>query len=241
MRAVDFAPPSHPNQRTSRIEGEKEVIQRFVEQRKNDRIGVVVFSRQAFTQCPVTLDYSVVLGIIKSLQTGKIEDGTAIGDAIAVSVNRLRDSEVKSKVIILLTDGDNNAGEVAPVQAAEIAASQDIRIYPILVGKGGKVPYPVGPDVFGQMHYQQLEIPTNPELLKQIAEIGKGKFYRAVDEDALAEDLQDILNHLEKTRLMDPGQFTRNTEMYQRFLWPALALILLELVLSWTRFRRFPA
>ncbi|HUU02704.1 MAG TPA: VWA domain-containing protein [Myxococcota bacterium] len=240
MRAVDFSPIARPNERKNRINGAKEVISKFIRQRKEDRLGLVVFASNAFTQCPLTLDYSVVQNILQAVKTGVIEDGTAIGDAIMISINRLEKSEAKSKVIILLTDGDDNASKVAPLQAAEVAHEKKIRVFPILVGKGGLVPYPVGRDVFGQPAYRKVEIRTNPELLKQIAKKSLGKFYRATDEKALEEDFQDILDHMEKTRLMDPGRFTRSTEVFQLALLPALLLVLLELMLRWTRFRRFP-
>jgi len=243
MRAVDFAPPSSPYDKKSRIKGAKEVIADFIKQRKEDRLGLVVFAGKAFTQCPLTLDYSVVQTILRSVTTAdkaNIKDGTAIGDAIMVSINRLRDSEAKSKVIILLTDGDDNASEVAPLQAAAGAAGEDIKIFPILVGKGGMVLYPAGKNVFGQVQYRKGEVRTNPELLRDIAKTAEGKFYRAVDQEALREDFQDILDHMEKTRLMDPGKFTRHTEVFQLALLPALLSILLGLAVGWTRFRRFP-
>ncbi len=240
MRAVDFAPPDRPRERMSRIDGAKETIANFIKQRKNDRLGLVIFAAEAFTQSPLTLDYSVLQNILKSIDAGMIEDGTAIGNAVVVAVNRLRDSEAESKVIILLTDGDDNASTVAPVQAAEIAAEKHIIVFPILVGKGGRVPYPVGTDVFGQMQYQLVEIPTNPELLQKIAEITKGTFYRAIDQRGLEEDLQDILNHMKTTRLLEPGRFTHHTERFQVPLLAALALLLFELLLRWTRFRAFP-
>jgi len=243
MRAVDFAPPSSPYDKQSRIKGAKEVIADFIKQRKEDRLGLVVFAGKAFTQCPLTLDYSVVQTILRSVTTAdkaNIKDGTAIGDAIMVSINRLRDSEAKSKVIILLTDGDDNASEVAPLQAAAGAAGEDIKIFPILVGKGGMVLYPAGKNVFGQVQYRKGEVRTNPELLRDIAKTADGKFYRAVDQEALREDFQDILDHMEKTRLMDPGKFTRHTEVFQLALLPALLAILLGLAVGWTRFRRFP-
>ena len=239
MEAVDFA-PKNKRGRLSRIEGAREVIGRFVQQRAQDRLGLVVFAAEAFTQCPLSLDYSILTNILRTLKTGVIEDGTAIGNAIMVSINRLRDSDAKSKAIILLTDGDDNASKVSPAQAAEIASSLDIHIFPILVGKGGKVPYPVGPNLFGQMQYQNVEIRTDPQLLKTISEIASGKFYRATDKTALEEDFQDILDQMEKTRLMDPGKFTRHTEVFQLALLPALLALLLELALGWTRFRRFP-
>jgi len=240
MRAVDFAPPERLGERTSRIEGAKEVIGNFIHQRKNDRIGLVVFAREAFTQCPLTLDYSVIQNIVRSVQTGVIEDGTAIGNALMIAVNRLRDSEVKSKVIILLTDGDDNASTIAPMQAAEVARSLGIKIFPILVGKGGLVPYPVGADLFGRQQFQQVEIRTNPELLKGIAGKAHGKFYQATDQGTLATDFRDILDQMEKSRLMDPGRFTRHTEMFHLALLPALLCLLLEMLLGWTRFRTFP-
>jgi Ca-activated chloride channel family protein len=243
MRAVDFAPPSSPYDKQSRIKGAKEVIADFIKQRKEDRLGLVVFAGKAFMQCPLTLDYSVVQTALRSVTTAdkaKIKDGTAIGDAIMNSINRLRDSEAKSKVIILLTDGDDNASEVAPLQAAAGAAGEDIKIFPILVGKGGMVLYPAGKNVFGQVQYRKGEVRTNPELLQDIAKTADGKFYRAVDQEALREDFQDILDHMEKTRLMDPGKFTRRTEVFQLALLPALLSILLGLAVGWTRFRRFP-
>lgn len=240
MNAVDFAPRQQPTERLSRIHGAKQVIANFIHQRRQDRLALVVFAAEAFTQCPLTLDYSVLQNVLRTIRTGVITDGTAIGDALMVSINRLLHSEAKSKAIVLLTDGDDNASQVAPRQAAGIAASKGIYVFPIMVGKGGKVPYPVGKNVFGQTQYQYVEIRTNPELLKKIARQTKGKFYRAVDKRALERDLQDILDHMEKTRLMDPGRFTRRAEMFQLVLLPALLLLLLELALRWTRFRTFP-
>ncbi|HOX44997.1 MAG TPA: VWA domain-containing protein [Myxococcota bacterium] len=240
MNAVDFAPPDSPDKKLARIDGAKSVIARFIEQRQDDRLGLVVFASEAYTQTPLTLDYSILQSVLSSVKTGVVEDGTAIGNAIMVSVNRLRESEAKSKVVILLTDGDDNASKIAPLQAAEIAAQQDIRIFPILVGKGGLVPFPVGPNLFGRMQYRNVEIRTNPELLQNIARLAKGKFYRSVDQKALEEDFQDILDQMEKTRLMDPGRFTRHTEVFQLLLLPALLALLLELALGWTLYRRFP-
>lgn len=238
MEAVDFAPPGQ-RQPLARIKGAKDVIARFIEQRPTDRLGLVVFSAEAFTQCPLTLDHSVLRNILTAIRTGVIEDGTAIGNALLVSINRLRDSDAKSKVIILVTDGDDNASKIAPEQAARLAADQGIHIFPILVGRGGRVPYPMK-TAFGGTEYVPVEIRTNPELLRRIAETARGKFYQAVDQQSLAEDFQDILDQMEKTRLMDPGRFTRHAEVFQLALLPALLALLLDLALGWTRFRQFP-
>jgi Ca-activated chloride channel family protein len=240
MEAVDFAPPDSPNTRLSRIEGAKAVIARFIQQRGQDRLALVVFAAEAYTQTPLTLDYSILQNVLAAVKTGVVEDGTAIGNALMVSVNRLKDSDAKSKVIILLTDGDDNASKIAPLQAAEIAARHDIKVFPILVGKGGKVPYPDRTDLFGRMTYRTVEIRTNPELLKGIARAAQGVFYRSVDQKALEEDFRDILDRMEKSRLMDPGRFTRHTEVFQLLLLPALLALLLEMAVAWTLARRFP-
>jgi Ca-activated chloride channel family protein len=240
MEAVDFTPPGWRNKKISRIAGAQEVIAKFVQQRAEDRLGLVVFAAKAFTQCPLSLDYSILLSILKSVRTGVIEDGTAIGNAILVSINRLRDSDAKSKTIILLTDGEDNASKISPIQAAEFAEGLGIRIFPILVGSGGLVDYPVGKGRFGNTIYQKIETKINPQLLENIASLTQGKFYRAVNKASLEEDFQDILNQMEKTRLMDPGKFTRHTERFQILLLLALLALLLEMALRWTRFRRFP-
>lgn len=232
MRAMDFKP--------NRLEASKNVGIEFVNARQNDRFGLVVFAGESFTQCPMTTDRAVVINFMKDIDFGVIEDGTAIGMGLATAVNRVKESRAKSKVIILLTDGDDNASEVAPLQAAAGAAGEDIKVFPILVGKGGMVLYPAGKNVFGQVQYRKGEVRTNPELLKDIAKTADGKFYRAVDSEALEKDFQDILDHMEKTRLMDPGKFTRHTEVFQLALLPALLSVLLSLAVGWTRFRRFP-
>ncbi len=240
MRAVDFASTTNPSKPISRIGGAKEVITNFIRQRKHDRLGLVVFAEDAYTQCPLTLDYPVLENILKSVKTGVIRDGTAIGNAMLVSVNRLIDSDTKSKVIILLTDGYENASKVAPEQAAQIAARQNIQVFTILVGKGGLVPYPIGPDSTGRMKYRPTKIPTDPDLLKRIAAISKSKFYRAMDQEALEKDLLDILDHMEKSRLMDPGRAKHQTDMFHLALLPAFFILSAQLVLSWTKFRKLP-
>jgi Ca-activated chloride channel family protein len=232
MRAADFKPKN-------RFFVAKEVLKEFVQSRANDRMGLVVFAADAFTQCPLTLDQSVMLNIIDQLKLGVIEDGTAIGNGLATAVNRLRASEAKSKVAILITDGDNNSGNVSPLEAAEMAKSLGIRVYTILVGKGGKVPYPQE-DPFGRTTYVEMEIPTNPELLKQIARTADGAFYAATDRESLQRSLQDILDSLEKTRLFEAGAFAQHDELFAWALWPGLALLLADVLLRVTRLRRFP-
>ena len=155
MEAADFRP-------NNRIFVAKETLNEVISSRVNDRIGLVVFAGAAYTQAPLTLDYGVLREVVKQLRTRVLEDGTAIGDALAVSLNRLRDSDAKSKVVILITDGDNNAGRISPLDAAAMAKALRIPVFTILVGKGGKVPFPDGTDLFGNPSYRELEIAINP-------------------------------------------------------------------------------
>jgi Ca-activated chloride channel family protein len=232
MLAADFKPKD-------RITVAKGVLKEFVQARSSDRIGLVVFAAEAFTQCPLTLDHAVLLNIIDRIRMKVIDDGTAIGNGVATATNRLRESTAKSKAIVLITDGDNNAGNVSPLQAAQMAKDLGIRVYTILVGKGGKVPYPVT-DMFGRTAYQEVEIDTNPDLLKQIANKADGAFYLATDKESLSKSLQDILDSLEKTRLFDAGVASREDELETWFLVPAVLFLLLDLLLRTTRYRRFP-
>lgn len=233
MNAADFRP-------RDRITVAKDVLRRFIEGRTDDRIGLVVFAGEAYTQAPLTLDYHVLSEILGSVRTGLVEDGTAIGNALATAINRLRDSDAKSKVIILITDGDNNAGNISPMEAAAIAKEFGIRVYTIMVGKGGRVPFPSGPDFFGKPTYREVEIPVNPDLLKSIARETRGSFYNAVDRQTLESGLNDILNQLEKTKLYQAGGYQNMTEVYQPFLVLACLALLLEVILSSTRLRSFP-
>lgn len=177
MLAEDFKP--------NRLEAAKNVIDEFIQGRSSDRIGLVIFSRDAFTQCPLTIDYSVLRNLLKDIKSGMIEDGTAIGNAIANGVNRLKDSEAKSKVIILLTDGINNAGEVNPISAAQIAKTFDIRIYAIGVGTRGEAPYPVQTP-FG-LKYQMVPVEIDEAVLKEIASSTDGKYFRATNNKTLSQ------------------------------------------------------
>jgi Ca-activated chloride channel family protein len=233
MEAADFKPQD-------RIHVAKDVLDKFIQSRTNDRIGLVVFASEAYTQAPLTLDYSVLRNILKDVRTRVIEDGTAIGNAIATAVNRLRDSDAKSKVIVLITDGDNNAGEISPTKAAQIAAEEHVKIFPILVGKGGLVPFPAGRDFFGNQTYQEVEVAINPELLQTIAKTTGGTYYRATDTESLKKGLNDILDKLDKSKIFESAGYQRMDEEYGIFLLPGLGLLFLELLLSASRWRTFP-
>jgi Ca-activated chloride channel family protein len=233
MEAADFKP-------MDRIHVAKEVLDKFIQSRTNDRIGLVVFAGEAYTQAPLTLDYSVLRTILKDVRTRVIEDGTAIGNAIATATNRLRDSDAKSKVIVLITDGDNNAGQISPMEAAQIASQLGIKIFTVLVGKGGMVPFPAGKDFFGNESYQDIEVDINPELLQQISKTTNGTYYRATDRETLQKGLNDILDKLDKSKIFESGGYQHMDEEFGIFLLPALALLFLEKLLTSSRMRSFP-
>jgi Ca-activated chloride channel homolog len=233
MEAADFRP-------NNRLHVAKEVLVDFLSSRQNDRIGLVVFSGAAYTQSPLTLDYGVLKDIVKQLRTNVIESGTAIGDATATAINRLRDSDAKSKVLILITDGDNNAGSVSPLDAAQAAKALHIPVYSILVGKGGKVPFPAGQDVFGNTAWKEVEIPINPELLQTMSSLTGGEFYRAVDRESLQRGLQKVLDSFERTKILEGGASASYRELFRPFLVAAFVCLLLELLLKHTLLRVFP-
>ena len=233
MEAADFRP-------NNRLHVAKEVLTEFLAGRSNDRIGLVVFSGAAYTQAPLTLDYGVLKEVIKQLRTRVLEDGTAIGDAVATALNRLRDSDAKSRVVVLITDGDNNAGRVSPLDAAEAGKALGIPVYTILVGKGGKVPFPAGQDIFGQQSWRDVEIPINPELLQKIATMTGGEFYRATDRESLKQGLQKVLDSLERSKLLEGGAMATYRELFHPFLLIAAALLVLEFFLKSTLLRVFP-
>jgi Ca-activated chloride channel family protein len=219
----------------NRLEAAKNVIERFVRRRPSDRIGLVVFGRDAYTHVPLTLDHGTLLRMLAELQIGIIDGrGTAIGNGIGVSLNRLRRSESKSKVIILLTDGDNNAGNISPVQAARYAQTLGVKIYTILAGDN---PDSTGVEP-GPAAGQRPRQPVNPKLLEEIASMTGGSPYLATDTQALARNFQSILEDLEKSRLHDRG--VMYGELYPRFLWTALGALVLEIALRLTRWRRLP-
>ena len=233
MEAADFRP-------NNRLHVAREVLSEFISSRSNDRIGLVVFAGAAYTQAPLTLDYQVLREVVRQLRTRALEDGTAIGDAIATSLNRLRDSDARSRVVILITDGDNNSGKIAPLDAAAMAKALGIRVYTILVGRGGKVPFPVGRDLFGKVTYREMELPVNPELLKTIAEMTGGEAYRATDREELAQGLQKVLDSLERSKLMEGGAAAQYREEFHPYLLWAFALIAAEFLLRRTLLRVFP-
>lgn len=230
MKAEDFKPKN-------RLQVAKEAAADFIRSRTNDRIGMVVFARRAYTQCPLTLDYGILLNFLESVEIGQIEDGTAIGMAIATSVNRLRDIPSKSKVIILLTDGSNNAGEIDPLTAAKAAKAMGVKIYTIGAGKQNRVPYPIDDPIFGR-RYQLMDFPIEEGVLRQIAGETGGKYFRATDEQGLKQIYREI-SEMEKTKI-EVKEYTRYTELFPYFIFPGFAIILIELFLSNTRFRKVP-
>ncbi len=226
----------------SRFESAIDTLRTFIQSRRYDRVGLVVFGKNAFLQFPLTLDYGVMLRILDQMELGDIDgSATAIGNALTMAENRLAESDAKTKLIILVTDGEDNGSNVSPVEVAQYSAKENIPIFPILVGSEDQSREPTGmKDAFtGQPIYQKVINPVNPALLEQIAEITNGKFYRASDEQSLQKDFHDILDQYEKSRLVDYASADR-TELYPYFLLPALALLLLELLLSQVVLRRFP-
>ncbi len=228
MLAQDFKP--------NRLEAAKDVAIRFISGRPNDRIGLVVFSGESFTQCPLTTDHAVLINLFKEVKSGMIEDGTAIGDGLATAVNRLKDSKAKSKVVILLTDGMNNAGEIAPLTAAEIAKTFGIRVYTIGVGTRGTAPYPVQTP-YG-IRYQQMRVQIDEEVLRKIAEMTGGRYFRATNNRKLEEIYREI-DKLEKSKI-DVKQYSKREEEYLKFALAAALLLLLEWALGNTVLRKLP-
>jgi Ca-activated chloride channel homolog len=233
MEAADFRPGN-------RITVAREVLTEFISGRANDRIGLVVFAGEAYTQAPLTLDYGVLKEVVKQLRTRVLEDGTAIGDAVATALNRLRDSDAKSRVVVLITDGDNNAGRVSPLDAADAAKALGIPVYTILVGKGGKVPFPAGQDLFGNTAWREVDIPINPELLEKMSARTGGESYRATDRDSLKSGLTKVLDSLERSKLLEGGASATWRERFHEPLLLATLLLALELLLAFTVLRVFP-
>lgn len=217
-----------------RLDAAKEVGADFIKGRPGDRIGLVVFASETFTQVPLTTDHGMVLNMLKDMKCGMLEDGTAIGDGLASSVSRLKDSEAISKVVILLTDGDNNAGSVDPSTAAEMAKLFGIRVYTIGVGTRGKAPYPVQTP-FGGIQYQQIDVNINEPLLQQIADETGGRYFRATSNEKL-EQIYAEIDQLERSKI-EVNEFKRVHEEFLPFVLWALALLLLDFVLRHTIFK----
>ncbi len=228
MRAMDFEP--------NRLEAAKRVAMDFIDQRHSDRIGLVVFSSQSFTQCPMTTDYAILKALLEQVEMGVIEEGTAIGYSIGTAINRLQDSPAASQVIILLTDGDNNRG-VDPLTVAAIAADRNYRIYTVGVGTKGLAPYPAT-DMFGRQVTRQFQVTINEELLQEIARQTGGRYYRATDNTSLAGIYAEI-NQMEKARIA-VEYYKLREELFKWLLAAALSLLALDLLLSLTWLRRLP-
>lgn len=216
-----------------RMEASKEVAREFIQGRPNDRMGLVIFSGETFTQVPLTTDRNVLLNMFDGIKSGMIEDGTAIGDGLATSVGRLRDSKAISKVIILLTDGANNAGSVDPLTAAEIARVFGIRVYTVGVGSYGLAPFPVQTP-FG-VQIRDIKADIDEPLLKEIAEMTAGKYYRATDNNKFEEIFKEI-DQLEKSKI-DVTEFKRKYEEFLPLALLAFAFLLIEFILRQTVFR----
>jgi len=231
MLAEDFKPKN-------RLEAAKMVAKEFVQGRKNDPIGIVIFAGEAFTQSPLTLDYGVVMQILDRIQIAPREwDGTAIGNGLATAVARMKNSKAKSKVVILLTDGQNNAGEIDPITAAQIASTFNIRVYTIGAGTRGTALYPVDDPLFGK-RYVPMRVEIDEDLLKRIASITGGKYFRATDENKLREIYREI-GELEKTKI-EVKEFTKYKELYINYAGLALALLIFEIFISQTYLRKLP-
>jgi len=229
MLAQDFKP--------DRLEASKDVAIEFISGRPDDRIGLVVFSGESFTQCPLTTDHVVLMNLFKDIRSGMIEDGTAIGVGLANAVKRLKDSDAISKVVILLTDGVNNQGAIDPITAAELAKAFGIRVYTIGVGTEGMAKYPVQ-DMFGRIRMVPMEVEIDEETLQQIADITDGKYFRATDNNKLRQIYQEI-DMLEKSKI-NVKEFSRKEEEYLPFVFAAFIILLLDFLVRKTILRSIP-
>ena len=220
----------------NRLEAAKDVAASFINGRQNDNIGLVVFAAESFTQCPLTTDHTVLLNLFKDIQPGIIQDGTSIGLGLANAVSRIKDSQAKSKVIILLTDGVNNAGEIAPVTASEIAKTFGVRVYTIGVGTQGEAPYPFQ-TAFG-IQYQNVPVEIDEPTLKQIAATTGGQYFRATDNASLKAIYEEI-DQMEKTKI-SVQEFSKKQEEYMQWALLVLLLLLVEVLLKNTLLRNIP-
>ncbi len=221
----------------NRVEAAKQVAAEFVKGRKNDRVGMVVFSGESYTQCPLTLDYGIILSFLDEIHVGMIEDGTAIGMGLATAVNRLRTSEAKSKVIVLLTDGRNNRGQIDPVTAAQAAQAFDVRIYTVGAGSRGTALYPVNDPFFGK-RYVPMQVDIDDATLKRIAEMTGGKYFRATDRQEL-ETIYEEIDAMERTEIK-VEEYTRFSELFYYLVGLAAILLFTEIGLAHTALRKIP-
>jgi len=226
MLSEDFKP--------NRLEAGKNIAIDFIKGRPDDRIGLVIFSGESFTQCPLTIDHDILINLFADIKNGMINDGTAIGMGLATAVNRLKDSEAKSKVIILLTDGVNNTGSIPPITAAQIARQFGIRVYTVGIGTNGSAPYPFK-DQFGNTHYQMVPVDVDENTLTKIADITNGKYFRARNNNELRQIYEEI-DKLEKVKIA-VTQYHKKTERYLPFAIIALLLLSLEFLLNNTIFK----
>ena len=230
MLARDFNP--------DRFEAAKEVASKFINGRESDNIGIVIFAGESFTLVPMTTDKAVLVNYIKEIKMGMLEDGTAIGDGLATAINRIKDGKAKSKSIILLTDGSNNTGVVAPLTAADIAAKYGIKVYTIGVGTTGSALFPVGVNVYGKVEYQQLPVVIDEATLKSIANKTGGKYFRATSKHVLKEIFSEI-DKLEKTEL-DVRKYNQTEDNYMPWALLLLALLLIDIIARHTVLRNIP-
>ena len=230
MLARDFNP--------DRFEAAKDVAAQFVSGRESDNIGIVIFAGESFTLVPMTTDQAVLINYIKEIKMGMLQDGTAIGDGLATSINRIKDGKAKSKSIILLTDGSNNTGIVAPLTAADIAQKYGIKVYTIGVGTIGNALFPVGVNYYGKVEYQSLPVVIDENTLKAISERTGGKYFRATNKNVLKDVFAEI-DKLEKTEL-DVRNFSQTEDDYMFWAWLLLGLVALDVVIRHTVLRNIP-
>lgn len=234
MLAEDF---ELNGKRTNRLEAVKDVVREFIENRHSDRIGIIAFAAKAYTVSPLTLDYGWLVQNMERVRIGMIEDGTAIGSGLSSSLSRLKDTDAKSKVVILLTDGRNNAGKISPLMAAEAASALGIKVYTVGAGTKGYAPFP-DKDLFGNRVYRRVRIDIDEDTLKRIAEKSDALYFRATDTKSLRTIYKEI-DRLEKTPIEEKG-YIEYKELFHLFLIPGLILILLEVILGNTILRRIP-
>ncbi len=231
MKAADIRP--------NRFDAMRQVVNDFIVKRANDRIGAVIFGREAYTLLPLTTDHPALRNLILNLELEMIDGrGTAIGNAVGTSLNRMRHSEAKTKIAILLTDGDSNSGNISPIQATELAKTMGVRLYTILMGERDQTRVQRGTDLFGRPLWDRSRFPINPKLLERMAHETKGQAFRATNREALETSFHRILNALEKSAIDDAGRMY--AELFPWFVWPGLALLMLEWLLSISWLRRWP-